>query len=104
MWTCAHVYVYVYVCVYTCVMCHTVSLHTHTHTHSLTHMQAYFGTTFAHLFFLTFPELKVGKSTEKYVPRVFGFRVSKDAYSKSLQARKKQQKDDAERKSAKQGH
>lgn len=53
---------------------------------------AYFGTTFAHLFFLSFPELKVKKSVEKYVPRVFGFRVNKSAYKRSLEARKKQQK------------
>jgi len=50
---------------------------------------AYFGTTFPHLFFLTFPELKVPKSTEVYVPRVFGFRVNKHAYKRSLEARKK---------------
>lgn len=49
---------------------------------------AYFGATFPHLFFLTFPELKVSKASEVYVPRVFGFRVHKDAYSRSLEARK----------------
>ncbi len=38
---------------------------------------AYFGTTFPHLFFLTFPELKVPKTKEVYIPRVFGFRVNK---------------------------
>jgi len=53
---------------------------------------AFFGTTFAHLFFLTFPELKVPKSTEVYVPRVFGFKVHKTAYKKSLEMRKKQSK------------
>eukprot|EP01006_Ploeotia_vitrea_P036399 TRINITY_DN66013_c9_g2_i3.p1 TRINITY_DN66013_c9_g2~~TRINITY_DN66013_c9_g2_i3.p1 ORF type:complete len:267 (-),score=104.22 TRINITY_DN66013_c9_g2_i3:721-1467(-) len=53
---------------------------------------AYFGTTFPHLFFLTFPELKPAKSVERYVPRVFGFRVHKDAYKKSLAARKKPRK------------
>lgn len=50
---------------------------------------AYFGTTFAHLFFLTYPELKPDKTAEKYVPRVFGFRVNKEAYKKSLEARKR---------------
>jgi len=50
---------------------------------------AYFGTTFPHLFFLTFPELKFSKTDAKYIPRVFGFRVHKDAYAKSLAARKK---------------
>jgi len=63
---------------------------------------AYFGTTFPHLFFLTFPELKVPKTAEVYVPRVFGFRVHKDAYKRSLEARKKslvrkQQQRDKER-------
>jgi casein kinase II subunit beta len=52
---------------------------------------AYFGTTFAHLFFLTFPQFKVTRSTETYVPRVFGFRVHKDAYKKSLEYKKKTQ-------------
>jgi casein kinase II subunit beta len=50
---------------------------------------AYFGTTFPHLFFLTFPELKTTKSEEKYVPRVFGYRIHKDAHSKALEARKR---------------
>lgn len=50
---------------------------------------AYFGTTFAHLFFLTFPELKTQKSTETYIPRVFGFKVNKNAYKKSMDFRKK---------------
>ena len=50
---------------------------------------AYFGTTFPHLFFLTFPELKPPKSTEVYVPRVFGYRVNKHAYEKSLEARRR---------------
>eukprot|EP00808_Paulinella_micropora_P029970 g79995.t1 len=60
---------------------------------------AYFGTTFPHLFFLTFPELKASKSEELYVPRVFGFRVHKDAYKISLEYRKKslqQQKSERE--------
>jgi len=50
---------------------------------------AYFGTTFAHLFFLTFPELKPTQEVERYVPRVFGFRINKNAYKKSLEAKKK---------------
>ena len=58
---------------------------------------AYFGTTFAHLFFLTFPELKVSKSKEFYVPRVFGFRIHKSAYKKSLEMRKKEKDKEKER-------
>lgn len=50
---------------------------------------AYFGTTFPHLLLMTFPELNNVKSEEKYVPRVFGFRVNKEAYAKSLIAAKK---------------
>lgn len=37
---------------------------------------AYFGTTFPHLFLLTYPTLKPQKPPEKYVPRVFGFKIS----------------------------
>lgn len=36
---------------------------------------AYFGTTFPHLFFLTYRELEPAPSTLLYVPRVFGYRV-----------------------------
>lgn len=50
---------------------------------------AYFGTTFAHLFFLTYPELKPTQDVERYVPRVFGFKINKHAYKKSLEAKRK---------------
>lgn len=50
---------------------------------------AYFGTSLPHLFFLTFPELKESKPTSLYIPRIFGFRVHKDAYKKSLAYHKK---------------
>ena len=36
---------------------------------------AYFGTTFPHLFLLTFRELRVRPPTAVYCPRVFGFKV-----------------------------
>lgn len=52
---------------------------------------AYFGTTFPHLFFLTFPELKPQKSVEAFVPRVFGFKIHQTAYKASLDAKKKVQ-------------
>jgi casein kinase II subunit beta len=42
---------------------------------------AYFGTTFPHLFFLTYPQLKPQKPLSKYVPRVFGFKISPLAWS-----------------------
>lgn len=63
------------------------------HTRSTRHEQidgAYFGTTFPHLFFLTFPELKPLKSNETYIPRVFGFKIHHTAYKASLETRKKQ--------------
>lgn len=47
---------------------------------------AFFGTTFPHLFFLQFPELKPEKSKDNYVPRVFGFKLHKTAQKRSLEA------------------
>ncbi|GAA0141336.1 kinase modulator [Lithospermum erythrorhizon] len=38
---------------------------------------AYLGTTFPHLFLMTYGHLKPQKSTQSYVPRVFGFKVHK---------------------------
>ncbi|XP_013588532.1 PREDICTED: casein kinase II subunit beta-3 isoform X2 [Brassica oleracea var. oleracea] len=38
---------------------------------------AYFGTTFPHLFLMTYGNLKPQKPTQKYVPRIFGFKVHK---------------------------
>lgn len=63
------------------------------HTKSSRHEQidgAYFGTTFPHLFFLTFPELKPQKNTITYIPRVFGFKIHHTAYKVSLETRQKQ--------------
>ncbi|KAK8998686.1 hypothetical protein V6N11_084070 [Hibiscus sabdariffa] len=36
---------------------------------------AYFGTTFPHLFLMTYGHLKPQKATQSYVPRVFGFKM-----------------------------
>ena len=36
---------------------------------------AYFGTSFAHIFFQVFPNMVPIKSVRRYEPRVFGFRV-----------------------------
>ncbi|KAL3356241.1 hypothetical protein AABB24_017096 [Solanum stoloniferum] len=36
---------------------------------------AYFGTTFPHLFLMTYGHLKPQKPTQNYVPRVFGFKI-----------------------------
>ncbi|EPS62636.1 hypothetical protein M569_12153, partial [Genlisea aurea] len=38
---------------------------------------AYFGTTFPHLFLMTYGNLKPQKATQSYVPRVFGFKLHK---------------------------
>lgn len=38
---------------------------------------AYIGTTFPHLFFMTYPHLKPQKASQWYIPRVFGFKLHK---------------------------
>ncbi|KAH7291371.1 hypothetical protein KP509_29G014500 [Ceratopteris richardii] len=40
---------------------------------------AYFGTTFPHLFLMSYPYMKPVKPTVGYVPRIFGFRIHKSA-------------------------
>lgn len=37
----------------------------------------YFGTTFPHLFLMTYPHLKPQKPSQQYIPRVFGFKIHK---------------------------
>jgi hypothetical protein len=37
----------------------------------------YFGTTFPHLFLMTYPHLKPHKPVQQYIPRVFGFKIHK---------------------------
>ncbi|KAI4338431.1 hypothetical protein MLD38_023492 [Melastoma candidum] len=39
---------------------------------------AFFGTTFPHLFLMTYPHLKPQTTTQNYVPRVFGFKIHKN--------------------------
>jgi casein kinase II subunit beta len=41
---------------------------------------AFFGTTFPHLLLMTYPTYRPPKSNEKYVPRVFGFKLHPSAY------------------------
>jgi hypothetical protein len=41
---------------------------------------AYFGTTFPHLMLMTYPSYRPPKSVEKYVPRVFGFKLHPAAF------------------------
>jgi len=52
---------------------------------------AYFGTTFAALFFLTFPELKPTKSDQHYIPKVYGFKLHSTWLDRSIQAAKQAQ-------------
>ena len=40
---------------------------------------AYFGTTFAHLFLLSYPDLIPPKSAQFYVPRIYGFRINRES-------------------------
>jgi len=40
---------------------------------------AYFGTTFPHLLLQVYPELIPAKSSDKYVPRIYGFKIHKSA-------------------------
>ncbi|MCO5552147.1 hypothetical protein L7F22_005657 [Adiantum nelumboides] len=40
---------------------------------------AYFGTTFPHLFLMSYPYMKPVKPTVGYVPRIFGFKIHKSA-------------------------
>jgi len=46
----------------------------------------YFGTTFAHLFFIVFPDLQPKEVKELYLPRVFGFKLHTTAHERSLEA------------------
>jgi hypothetical protein len=40
---------------------------------------AYFGTTFAHLFLLLHPQLIPSPPEVTYIPRIYGFKISKDS-------------------------
>ncbi|PSC76755.1 Casein kinase II subunit beta [Micractinium conductrix] len=48
---------------------------------------AYFGTTFAHLFQLTYPQLRPIKPTDSYVPKVFGFKIHPSAWEQQAAKR-----------------
>lgn len=56
---------------------------------------AFFGTTFCHLFLQTNPQLRPPKSTEKYVPRIYGFKIHPSAREKEEEERRKLLKPDS---------
>ncbi|MBI20459.1 MAG: hypothetical protein CMB73_07800 [Euryarchaeota archaeon] len=37
---------------------------------------AYFGTTFPHLFLMSFRHIQISKQSDTYEPRIFGFKVT----------------------------
>jgi hypothetical protein len=45
---------------------------------------AYFGTSFPHLFLQTYPELQGSEPTQRYVPRIFGFRLHRPDKPRSI--------------------
>ena len=59
---------------------------------------AYFGSTFPHLFFMVFPELKVNEEFKKYIPRVFGFKLHSTSHQRSLECQKQNEKEYKEQK------
>mmetsp|Transcript_52460 Transcript_52460/g.111787 ORF Transcript_52460/g.111787 Transcript_52460/m.111787 type:complete len:243 (+) Transcript_52460:100-828(+) len=54
---------------------------------------AYFGTSFAHLFFLTYPHLRPATTPEPFVPRLYGFKIHR-----SVKENLRKQKEAASRK------
>ena len=64
-------------CRFFCPMCHDIFTPRSSRSASID--GAYFGTTFPHLFMLTFPECIPKKNSQYFVPRVFGFRIHKSS-------------------------
>lgn len=46
---------------------------------------AYFGTTFPHLLIMMYPQLAPARSQERYVPKIFGFRIHRTAVEMAKQ-------------------
>ena len=51
---------------------------------------AYFGTTFPHYFFMHYPEVRRPAPKEEYIPRIFGFKINKNSYSRCLEKKQKE--------------
>lgn len=49
---------------------------------------AAFGRSFPHMFFMVFPEYRPMKSTQRYTPRLHGFKIHPSAYALPLQAKR----------------
>jgi len=64
---------------------------------------AYFGTTFPHLFLMTYSHLRSGKQVAKYVPKVFGFKIHPSS-QEVLSARRKEKKGERSKSSQKGAH
>lgn len=47
-----------------------------------------FGSSFPHMFFMVFPEYRPMKSTDKYTPRLHGFKIHPSAYTLPIQAKR----------------
>jgi len=74
-----------------CPRCNDIYLPVSKHSHI---DGAYFGTTFPHLLFQTYPEF-IPQPPKSFVPRIFGFKIhksSRDALVKAHQARTQEQK------------
>ena len=51
---------------------------------------AYFGTSFPHLFFMTYGHSRPAKSSSVYTPRIFGFKIHPSAYAIQRSSKKKE--------------
>ena len=59
---------------------------------------AYFGTTFAHMFLLSFPELIPRKKRREitYIPRIYGFKINKDSVYHTIRQELEEEDDEEE--------
>jgi len=65
---------------------------------------AYYGTSFPHMLFQVYPNLMPQKSTERYIPRIFGFKVHEIAKVHRWQDQLKERLEDQSRQNLKDQH
>ncbi|KAJ2955483.1 hypothetical protein NQZ79_g8520 [Umbelopsis isabellina] len=65
---------------------------------------AYYGTSFPHMLFQVYPNLMPQKSTERYIPRIFGFKVHEIAKVHRWQDQLKERLEDQTRQNLKEQH